>query len=322
MKEPRVFVIRPYIPNGGTFMAYHLGRILHQNFGFHGFAVGDERVDHGIFEYDPVFPCISVEEMEDSITDDDVLIANPSFSPFGFGIKLRGLKVMYIQGFNTFSLLDCRFDHYVSVSKFVRDFVANTYGIDTVVVPPFIRADMFPIAPPWQERRPASILVSLKGDPTHQQLLLVRLRQLLAQRLPGVTLDHVLDGKVPQRVLMAKVGQYRHFLTISAAEGFGLMPLEAMAMGTTVLGFDGFGGRDYMRPGINCAVTAYPDIEGLAEQIATVLDDPGYAEALAIAGRMTANSHVYTYSHFRDAWSEQFSLALGLVPRRKKLRAA
>jgi hypothetical protein len=157
MQEWRVFIVGAYIPNGGTFMAYHLGRILHQEFGFHGFAVavGDGRVDNGIFDYDPVFPIISMEEMEDSITDDDVLIANPSFSPFGFGFKKRGRKVMYIQGFNTFSLLDCRFDHYVCVSEFVRNFVANTYSIDTVVVPPFIRADTFPIAPPWKERPPA-----------------------------------------------------------------------------------------------------------------------------------------------------------------------
>ncbi len=319
MSARRVFIFRPYVPNGGTFMAYHLGRILHRDFGFNGFAVGDETADNGIFDYDPVFPCISVEEMEDSITDDDVLIANPSFSPFGFGLKIRGLKVMYIQGFNTFSLLDCRFDHYVSASGFVRNFVTNTYGIDSVVVPPFIRTDTFSIAPPWWERPPASILVSLKGQPP---LLFDRLRELLVQRVPDVALDHVLVGKIPQRELLLRMGQFRYFLTMSAAEGFGLMPLEAMGMGTTVLGFDGFGGREYMRPGINCAVTAYPNIEGLAQQITTVLGDPDYAEALAEAGRMTANSHVYTYEHFRVAWREQFSLALGSTPRQKNLRAA
>lgn len=134
MSAPRVFIFRPYIPNGGTFMAYHLGRILHQNFGFTGFAVGDEAAHNGIFDYDPVSPCINADEMEGTITDDDVLIANPSFSSYGFGIKIRALKVMYIQGFNTYSLLDCRFDHYVSVSKFVRNFVANTYGIDATAM--------------------------------------------------------------------------------------------------------------------------------------------------------------------------------------------
>jgi hypothetical protein len=318
MNERRVFIFEPYIPNGGTFMAYHLGKILHEDFGFFGFAVGDGTAENGIFDYDPVFPCISAEEMEKVITNDDILIANPSFSAFGFGTKLRGLKVMYIQGFNTFSLLDCRFDYYVSVSKFVRNFIANTYGIDTGVVPPFISVDNFPVGPSWQDRPPASILVSLKGQPPH---LFARLRELLALEMPHVALD-VLDGKVPQHELLTRIGQYRYFLTMAAAEGFGLMPLEAMGMGTTVLGFDGFGGRDYLRSGINCAVVAYPDIEGMADQIKTVLSNPSYGEILAKAGQTTAGSVVYTYEYFRAAWREQFSLALSLVPRQKRQRAA
>ena len=52
----------------------------------------------------------------------------------------------------------------------------------------------------------------------------------------------------------------------SYAQGFGLMPLEAMAMGCTVVGFDGYGGRDYMRPDINCCVVPYPDIDGSPRQ--------------------------------------------------------
>ena len=299
-------------------MAYHLGKILHEDFGFFGFAVGDGTAENGIFDYDPVFPCISAEEMANVITNDDILIANPSFSAFGFGTKLRGLKVMYIQGFNTFSLLDCRFDHYVSVSEFVRNFIANTYGIDTGVVPPFIRTDMFPVGSSWQERPPASILVSLKGQAPY---LFPRLRKLLAQKVPHVALD-VLDGKVPQYELLTRIGQYRYFLTMAAAEGFGLMPLEAMGMGTTVLGFDGFGGRDYLRPGINCAVVAYPNIQGMADQIKTVISNQSYGEILAEAGRTTARSVVYTYEYFRAAWREQFALALNVIPGQKCQRAA
>jgi glycosyltransferase involved in cell wall biosynthesis len=97
------------------------------------------------------------------------------------------------------------------------------------------------------------------------------------------------------------------------AEAFGLMPLEAMAMGTTVVGFDGFGGRDYMRSEVNCAVTAYPDIERLADRIVALLSDPDYAEALAGAGRSTACA--YSYDRLRAAWPELFSHFLGEAPR-------
>jgi hypothetical protein len=311
MMEPRrVFVVGGYIPNGGTFMAYHVARILCLDFGFQGISVGEGRVENGIFEYDLFFPNVSIEEMERSISDNDILIANPSFSSCYFGFKCRGRKVMYIQGFTTFQLLDCRFDLYVTVGDFVRNFILNVYGIDTTVVPPFIHADAVPSSPSWQERPPASILVSLKGDSDHQRLLLNHLQKLLADRLPGVLLDNVLNAPIPHQEFMSQIGQNRHFLTLSPAEGFGLMPLEAMAMGTTVLGFDGFGGRDYMFPGINCEVTAYPNVERIADQIVSLFANPERAESLARAGLATARQSIYTYDHFRTAWRKQFSYFL------------
>ena len=199
----RAYVVGAYIPNGGTFMAYHLGKILQEDFGFEAVAVGDHRPDCDVFDYDPVFPSVSVDDMVAAITDRDVLIANPSFSPHGFGFRCRGRKVMYIQDFKTYSLLDCRFDHYVTVSEFVRRFVSSTYAIDTAVVPPFIRADIFPPAPPWAERPPGSILVSLKGGPHfHQELMLDRLRQML----PRPTIPRSISSLVfqPRREVLAR----------------------------------------------------------------------------------------------------------------------
>ncbi|TAN66294.1 MAG: glycosyltransferase family 1 protein [Magnetospirillum sp.] len=306
----RAFVVGAHIPNGGTFMAYHLGRILQLDFGFQGVAVavGGEAADHGVFAYDPPFPSIGVAEMESTITDDDLLIANPSFSPFFFGLKCRGRKVMYVQDFKTFSLLDCRFDLYVSVSEVVRRFLSCTWGIDTAVIPPFIQAAGFPPAPPWRERPADSVLVLMKGDPAHQGFMLDRLRQLVgaaAALVPGPA------GKVPRHELVECMGRYRHVVTLSVAEGFGLMPLEAMAMGATLLGFDGIGGRDYMRSGVNCAVVAYPDLEGVAESILAALRAPDEAEALAMVGWATATAPLYTQERFRADWSGQFARILG-----------
>jgi Glycosyl transferases group 1 len=311
MLENRVFVVGAYIPNGGTFMAYHLGRVLHQAFGFQCVVVGREAPDNGVFEYAPVFPSISAEEMQALISNDDILIANASFSPFCFGLNCRGIKVMYVQGFNTFNILDCRYDHYVSVSHFVQAFLKGVYGIDSPVIPPFIRANAFPVPRTWRERPEASILISLKGDRRLQQLLLDRVRELVSSKLPNICLDNVISGRLRQNELMRRIGEYRHFLTLSVAEGFGLMPLEAMALGATVLGFDGFGGSEYMQAGVNCAVARYPNIEGLAEQVVTVLSDARYAETLAAKGRSTATSPIYAYDRFRADWTEQFSRILG-----------
>jgi hypothetical protein len=285
-------------------MAYHLARILQLDFGLEAIAVGEESAQNTVFDYDIVFPAIGIDAMRREITGDDLLIANPSFSDYGFGFNCRGRKIMYVQGFNTFRLLDRRFDLYVAVSGFVRNFLSGTYGIQAEVAPPFISADKLPPAPDWWERQDGSILVSHKRNGEESLDCLRRL-------LPEIDLSNTLTGKMPWRTAMEKIGRARIFLTLSPAEGFGLMPLEAMAMGCTVAGFDGFGGRDYLRPGVNCAVTAYADIEGIADQLTTLLANPNDARILADAGRATALAPSYTYSAFRETWRQIFSDFLG-----------
>ena len=303
----RVFVVGAYLPNGGTYMAYHLGRILHLDFGLDVAAVvlGDERLEKGIFDYDVKFPGISIADMEQRIADDDILLANPSFSNYFFGPRLPGRKLMYIQDFKTFALLDRDFNYYVCVSSFVARFIRTTYGFGAPVIPAFIELCRLPTALAWRDRPAGSILVHLKGDPTFRSLVLARLREAVAHRAPRVDLDNILDQPaLPQAEFLARLGACRYLVSLSPAEGFGLVPLEAMALGTTVIGFDAFGGREYMRPGKNCLVTSYPDIEGVAERLVAALCAPAFAERLAGAGRSTASQ--FGYQRFRAAWHDQF----------------
>jgi hypothetical protein len=303
----RVFVVGAYLPNGGTYMAYHLGRILHLDFGFdvEVVALGTERIDNGIFDYDVDFPAISIADMELRIAHGDILLANPSFSNYFFGPRLPGRKIMYIQDFKTFALLDRYFDHYVCVSNFVARFVRTTYGFRAPVIPAFIELSRLPSAREWRDRPAGSILVHLKGDSVFRRMVLARLRDAVARRVPGVDLDHILDQPaLPQADFLARLGACRYLVSLSPAEGFGLVPLEAMALSTTVIGFDAFGGREYMRPGKNCLVTPYPDIEGVAERLVAALGAPAFAERLAGAGRLTALQ--FGYQRFRAAWRDQF----------------
>ncbi len=309
----RVFVFEAYVPNGGTLMAYHLGRMLNIEFGYDCHVVGKTSPDHEIFQYDPVFPLIDIDTFWSTVCSRDILIANPSFSSFLFGLKCPALKIMYAQGFTTFGLLDCAFDHYVSVSKVVHDrrthdLLLSVYGIDTRIIPAFIGSDSLPSAPDWEERPARKVLVSAKG--THRDFLLQRLREGLAAR--GIDAQLELPGGPKQNHadFVASLGRFRYFLTLSEAEGFGLVPLEAMAMGTAVVGFDGFGGRDYMVPGVNCAVSRYPRIEKVVDSLAALLENPDRARHIAAAGRRTARDPVYSYEAFRAAWHAEFSRLL------------
>lgn len=307
MAPGRVFVVGAYYPSGGTYMAYHLARMLHVDFGWDvtSVTIAGERREDSVQQYDIVFPETSVEAMEEAITDRDILIANPSFSFRWFGPRLPGRKLMYIQHFNTFRLLDRYFDHYVCVSDVVSRLVSAVYGLSAPVIPPFIELERCPDAPAWRDRPPGSVVIHLKGDAVLQEWLLGRLRRLVACMAPEIRLDELLyERPLSHPALLERLGQYQYLVSLCADEGFGLIPLEAMAMGTTVVGFDGFGGRDYMRPGINCLTTSYPDIENVARCLVTAVRDRTFAERLAQAGRVTAQR--YSYARFREAWHDQF----------------
>lgn len=82
-------------------------------------------------------------------------------------------------------------------------------------------------------------------------------------------------------------------LLVSASwgEGLGYPPLEAMACGTPVVLTDSSGVRDYARNGENCLMVQPRDVEGLADAMARVLDDPELGDRLAEAGRRTASRY-------------------------------
>ena len=310
----RAFVIGAYLPNGGTLMAYHLGRILERDFGIHAIAVrvGDETADHGIHAYDLRMPLVSQQEMEREITDADILIVNPSFSVCQFGWRLPGFKISYVQDFKTFALLDRKFDHYVAVSDFVGQFLHTVYDLDVRVIPPFINLDRLPPALDWTQRPENLVLPYAKGIAEVWDLSWQRLREILAARAPDIILAEPIPASgIPQPELLSRIGAARYFLTLSAAEGFGLVPLEAMAMGAVVIGYDGFGGRQYMRPNENCAVAPYPQIERVAELLIAAVNDPGHSAQMARRGRETAAG--YSYTAFRQSWIEEFSQALQLA---------
>ncbi|MEQ9506371.1 MAG: glycosyltransferase [Hyphomonas sp.] len=303
----RVYVVGAAIPNGGTFMAYHLGHILQTSFGFSPFAVQvkNETWDHGKHVYPSTFPLVSIAQMESMIRSEDVLIANPSFSPHMFGLRLPGKKICYAQGFSTFTTLDARFDLYVSVSGFVRDYLAGTYGLQTQVIPPFLEPHGLESPKPWKERPSGKVLSYLKGPIA--RVFYERLQEIIGS---DVDLSDVVGGNsLPRRELLSRIAASRYLLSLSPAEGFGLVPVEAMSLGTVVCGFDGFGGREYFRNMGNGAVSAYPDIEGVARQLLAIVEDENLAESISRNGHETARE--FSYEKFRGAWTGVIAQLLG-----------
>jgi hypothetical protein len=318
-----VFVVGAYIPNGGTYMAYHLGRLLQRDFDIEAISVtvGNEQVDNGVHRYDLRMPAISIHDLIGTITDSDILIANPSFSKYLFGWKLPGFKISYVQGFSTYEILDLRFDCYVAVSDFVQQFLRAVYAIEAPVIPAFINLQEMPAAADWGDRPELVVLPYRKGIGEIWDISFRRLKQLTQQRMPALGFEEPLFGDrwMPQSQLFRALGRYRYLLVLSVAEGLPLVPLEAMAMSVVVAGYDGFGGRHYMRPGVNCAVAPYPEIEQAAELLIAAMKSPEASAAMSRSARETAGQ--YSYEMFRQRWLGEFSRVLEIPRRSGEVRA-
>lgn len=75
------------------------------------------------------------------------------------------------------------------------------------------------------------------------------------------------------------------------AEPWGLVPLEAMAVGTPVVATGTGGSAEYLRPGANALQAAPGDAGALARAVARLAADRPLRERLAAGGRRTAEAH-------------------------------
>lgn len=307
---PKVYVAGALIPTGGAYMAYHIGRLLAIHFGYELVDVHIYDTAAPIFSYDMPITTMSVAEMEKTITANDLMVVNPSFSQFLFGLTLPGRKIMYVQDFRTFLLLDCHFDWYVSVSPLVARYVEALYGITTPVIPAFINPP--PVAAtPWDERPKGSALVYMKNPSREHKILLKYLQKNLHGS--GIDLSQVIEGRaLPQADFLKAIASVRYFVNLSMAEGFGLVPLEAMSVGTFVTGVDGLAGRDYLKQEENSFTGSIRDLRPLPSLIRRAFEDEALAQRCVEGGFATAQR--YQYDAFQAAWLSQLAAFLGRQP--------
>lgn len=310
MTAGQVFVAGARIPDGGTYMAYQVGRVIHEEWGHELVAVevspGEER--HSVWSYDRLGRTVTWEEMTRQAGRRDVLVCNPSFSDRMPGLSFPGLKLMYVQGVNTFRVIDGFFDKYVAVSPFVAAFMRRTYGMALPIIVPFIHHEHRPRPlPAWEDRPERSVVAWLK-DTTPGRQLFDHFMTVLNARHPGVVFSAThITPDTPHREVLRIMSGHRYLLALSAVEGFGLPPLEAMSCGAVAVGFHGGGGSSYCRAGWrrNALMCGYPDFRRLADSFARLLSDDTLARKLARRGRRTAAG--YTFEKFRNAWIEELA---------------
>jgi hypothetical protein len=300
------YVMGGYGPNGGSYMAYHVGRILQQHFGYACRIVRLADEDKNpVYAYPDRYDVVNPAFLEGNITQRDILVINPSFSHLEYGFRLPGRKLMYIQGYNTYNVMDGFCDYHVCVSRFVQSYINLVYEFAPPVIPAFIDTNAIPASRPWQDRPANTVLVHGK---VYRDAIVQKLASEMRARYPDIECRLVAPARADHFGFLRQLCEYRYLLTLSPCEGFGLVPLEAMACGCAVVGFHGGGGTEFMRDGLNCRVTQYPRIGLVADMLADVLRNPDNAEILALQASKDAQQ--YNYEVFAQHWIQHLTEAL------------
>lgn len=304
--DKKVFVFKGYGNDGGAFLSYQIGRICHHQFGSPLFVVEHKQkvqrissLKHPRFDYPFEFRDITIGQMKKMMKPNDLFICNPAFSKKWFGLNLPMEKLMYIQGMNTYPVLDIFFDHYVSVSEFIQLHVKNLYKKASPIISPFINHSVFENRTPWKERSNDMLILGYKG---YASPMMRYLNEFYKEKYPESNIAYKMVNDLTQKELANLFNQHKYFLTLNPTEGFGLPPLEAMASGCAVIGFDSMGGRDYLEPDKNAYVVDYGDFERLAGYLRRIELNPDIGESLAKQGVETASR--FSYDRFEKEWTK------------------
>ncbi len=287
-----VYVVGGTWLHGGTKIALRVGELLEERFGF-ALRLVQGRSEKGD-------ELVSVDEVRRYATPEDVIVCNPSFSDHQLGLTSQARVLMYIQSVNAYRAIDGFCDLYVSSSTFVRDHLALHYGMDTEIISPFIDIDTMPVPLPFDERISDTAIVYSK---LYGETLLPALEARLAAR--SVPLALTRPGSLPHAEYLTRLGQHRFCVCLPPFEGFGLVPLESLALGTVPLGFHGNGALDYLDAVTGRGMTRYPELDDAAQRIEALVADPAAAEEVSAAGPEIAAR--YRREVFDERWTGELA---------------
>jgi glycosyltransferase involved in cell wall biosynthesis len=176
---------------------------------------------------------------------------------------------------------DLGYDHIITCGRYISERLSALLHEDSTAIPNGIDIDVF--KPKVESRIENRILCLPRKNPHH----INRLKQLI----PGSSAHIVEADGLSQSELVVEYQKSDIFAPTGYPEGYPLPPLEAMACGCAVVGFTGGGGSDYMINNKTAITSPDGDVESLAKNLKSVLEDKTTKERIRSGGLRKANEH-------------------------------
>lgn len=294
----RVFYLIPHNtePCGGIKVMYQHCRMLDEA-GIKAFPLHEGRFSLDWFDH-RLTP-VNISDLPSQLSSTDVLVGTEVF-PYALSRFKGARKVMLVQGagqilpawrrgprnpglaqkvgrrFKAFqrhpSYQRLGYERVLTCSPYLQAFLWSKHHIESTVVTNGIDLDLLCYEPARKE--PGTVLCLTRKNPKE----LARVKTLVSD-VRFVEVDSLDFSSLVKQYQQADI-----FLNLAYPEGFSLPPLEAMACGCAVVGFDGGGARCFMKHDQSALVAPDGDCEKVAGHLSDALRQPELKERIRQGG--------------------------------------
>ena len=282
MSVERIFYLTPDsdTPSWGVGLLYHHVRLL-RRCGFEAWVLHQQRPFRLTWlEMDLPIAYLGDETL--TLQESDTVVVPEVLANSEFVASLPSRRIVFVQGSflilagapEAFDYREMGFEAALATMPHMRDIVSRHFGLEPVVVPPFIAPYFFSGEDDLDSQRERRVL--LVGKPDYLRAgyldyeivghLLRRHFRRLAEAGGPVWEIAELKGRTHRET--AELMRRSEFLVnLNTLEGFNVTVPEAMAAGCVPVCYEAFGGRDFLEPGRNAYVFPNNHVYPLAEKI-------------------------------------------------------
>lgn len=244
-----------------------------------------------------------------NLTGDDLLVVpevliddeRVSACPARRAVFVQGSFILLARLDTARRLAERGFSAALAALPHIAEVVRAVANLPSFVVPPFVAPYFFVDPTELDAPRPRRVAVFAKREVPDLPVVLALLRHAVAGELPGLVpvearaelarWEVVEVADLDHRDVARLLAGTAYFVNVNCYEGFNATVSEAMAAGAVAVCYEAYGGRDFLRDGVNAFVFSNNSILPLVRRVTELMAAGPQATRLATirrAGHATA----------------------------------